>query len=634
MAGEVAACWQSGDLLDMAESETTNAADFWRPALARSFADKGCFGPVLTAWVLAAGFLIISVYFRTDFSSPVWGPDDAMRLVEIRDLLAGQGWFDLSQSRLDPAQAVVMHWSRIIDLPLALMMTGFGFVFDAITAERIVLLIWPLALLFALIWVSARLAIRIGGKKSLWAGVILPVLALGTLGEFLPGRIDHHGAQIVLTLWLLLLILDAQKDLRSAILAGLTAVLSMAIGLEPMPFVAAAVCALGMRWAIDGHTHGRGLIGFGGAIALSAPVLFALTAPDARFLATACDAFSPAHLLALTAGGAGYILLGLFSSKLGGRAIRTVTLFATAGAVLGLIGFAYPECLTDPYGHLDPALKTLWLQHVIEAQSAASLLSRAPEQLLQYYLMPAAGLAVCVWAAIRARGPERADWIVLSLFVALGLALALYQVRGAKFAYVLAAPAGAWAIATLYERYRSAMGSYRLRYLAGFMAACFLFSAVFHQGAAARLGTVIGSERAMKKAARNGVNPTRACQSSAALAPLNGFAPGLILAPRNLGAHLLLETHHSVLAANYHRNQRGLLLALDILNTDQAIARRRAKANKVRYLLHCPGLIDSRSDGKIAADALVTKLDGDDVPFWLEPVPLNAESPLKLYRLR
>src|ERR1700751_5814482 len=28
--------------------------------------------------------------------------DDAMRLVEVRDLLAGQSWFDLTQHRLDP----------------------------------------------------------------------------------------------------------------------------------------------------------------------------------------------------------------------------------------------------------------------------------------------------------------------------------------------------------------------------------------------------------------------------------------------------------------------------------------------------------------------------------------------------
>src|ERR1700687_3187469 len=44
--------------------------------------------------------------------------DDAMRLVEVRDLIAGQGWFDLTQHRLDPP-GVSIHWSRGIDAPLA-----------------------------------------------------------------------------------------------------------------------------------------------------------------------------------------------------------------------------------------------------------------------------------------------------------------------------------------------------------------------------------------------------------------------------------------------------------------------------------------------------------------------------------
>ena len=47
--------------------------------------------------------------------------DDYMRLVEVRDLLAGQGWFDLTQYRLDPPAGVVMHWSRVVDLPIAFL---------------------------------------------------------------------------------------------------------------------------------------------------------------------------------------------------------------------------------------------------------------------------------------------------------------------------------------------------------------------------------------------------------------------------------------------------------------------------------------------------------------------------------
>ena len=32
--------------------------------------------------------------------------DDAMRLVQVRDLIGGQGWFDLFQHRLDPPGAL------------------------------------------------------------------------------------------------------------------------------------------------------------------------------------------------------------------------------------------------------------------------------------------------------------------------------------------------------------------------------------------------------------------------------------------------------------------------------------------------------------------------------------------------
>ena len=47
-------------------------------------------------------------------------PDDSLRLVQVRDLLAGQGWFDLHAHRVDPLDGgVLMHWSRLVDLPIA-----------------------------------------------------------------------------------------------------------------------------------------------------------------------------------------------------------------------------------------------------------------------------------------------------------------------------------------------------------------------------------------------------------------------------------------------------------------------------------------------------------------------------------
>src|ERR1700750_651476 len=45
--------------------------------------------------------------------------DSLLRLVEGRDMLAGEGWFDLHQYRMGPEGGFVMHWSRLVDAPLA-----------------------------------------------------------------------------------------------------------------------------------------------------------------------------------------------------------------------------------------------------------------------------------------------------------------------------------------------------------------------------------------------------------------------------------------------------------------------------------------------------------------------------------
>src|SRR5262245_48304044 len=69
--------------------------------------------------------------------------DDAMRLVGVRDLLAGQGWFDLTQYRLGSAGSL-MHWSRLIDLPIALLLSFYQLFTNTPQAERLTMAIWPL----------------------------------------------------------------------------------------------------------------------------------------------------------------------------------------------------------------------------------------------------------------------------------------------------------------------------------------------------------------------------------------------------------------------------------------------------------------------------------------------------------
>src|SRR3990167_2986593 len=84
-----------------------------RPA---QFAEQHA-GLLLSAAVIAS-LLIVSL-LSGSFGKIGPDGDDVMRLVQVRDLLNGQGWFDLVQPRLGPEGGTLMHWSRLVDLPIA-----------------------------------------------------------------------------------------------------------------------------------------------------------------------------------------------------------------------------------------------------------------------------------------------------------------------------------------------------------------------------------------------------------------------------------------------------------------------------------------------------------------------------------
>ncbi len=53
--------------------------------------------------------------------------DDNMRIMQVRGLLHGQGWFDLRDYRMNPPYGANIHWSRLVDLPIAgLILEVFG----------------------------------------------------------------------------------------------------------------------------------------------------------------------------------------------------------------------------------------------------------------------------------------------------------------------------------------------------------------------------------------------------------------------------------------------------------------------------------------------------------------------------
>src|SRR5215213_10010013 len=72
-------------------------------------------------WLVVAFWLLFCAWFIVNRSNEIrffslGDTDDNMRMMQVRGLLHGQGWFDLQQHRLAGSN---IHWSRLVDLPIA-----------------------------------------------------------------------------------------------------------------------------------------------------------------------------------------------------------------------------------------------------------------------------------------------------------------------------------------------------------------------------------------------------------------------------------------------------------------------------------------------------------------------------------
>lgn len=580
--------------------------------MAQSFSERYRALLVPAVYLVIAAILLARAISNAASVPLLLDTDDAMRMVVVRDFLAGQNWYDHVQYRMNTPWGGEMHWSRLVDLPIAGLILLFRPFFGA-GADMIAAYAYPLILLGLMLAVLAALARELVGREGVLPAVVLPAFALPMLNELAPGRIDHHGLQMVLMTATMLFAVKALKATRFALLAGLLAATSLAVGTETLPLAAAAVTALGLAWVIAPR-HAPAMRLFGLAFAAAAVLHLALYLPPSRWFEPACDALSIVFVLAAVGAGLSLVLLGLLPlarpwQRLGAGLVL-------GGALLTGLVLAYPDCLRGPYGALDPYVIDVWMSRITETHPLlVDILALSPFAI--GLAVPLALGCLAVVLAIWRDAEHRLAFVVVAVFIALAVAVTLLQVRGGRLALPLVMPALAWLIVAARRAYLVRRSVLRiLALLLAWLGSAGLVSALAAAALSPEPESVGGIGR-------------DACIMPAAFADLAGLPPERIMTPIDLGAHMLLHTPHAVVSGPYHRNRDGLRDVVTFLMQPLEAQRPMLAERGIGLVVTCNGLSEMHLEGA-APDSFIALSAQDRLPAWLVDQSL-PDSPLRVY---
>lgn len=561
---------------------------------------------IFVIWlVLGAIFLAIGLPRIQQGQFP--DPDDALRLVQVRDLLGGQSWFDLHQYRINAPDGSLMHWSRLVDIPLALVIMLLTPLLGPAGAESTALIIVPMLTLGLILFLIGRLAWRlfdneVAGLACLCIGLLTPLVF-----QLQPMRIDHHGWQIF-TVALALWGIAHRSAFKGGAIAGLAMAAGATISIEILPMVAAFGGILAMRWFRD-HSQRWWLVAYMQALALSLVALFFATRGIGD-LAQHCDVLSPAHLgfFVLTAVGTGAIATARHLPR-----VLLFLAFAGVGATgLLFFGLSSPTCLMTPFAALDPLVRDYWYVHVLEGRP---LWEQDMAEAVPVALQLAIGLLAAIMLMGRSRDWLRQWWSEYALLLGASIVLSLFVWRSAAFAAVLAAIPLGWLASRLLKRVGTGahIGAKLLAVLATIV---LLLPATPLKLWAMAVPADTQDEPVLVRES--------ACQIRDSAVALNGLKAGTIFAPLDIGPSILLKSNHAVIATGHHRAEAAMRDVILAFISEPDAARVIMQRHGADYVAICSDLVEINMLADAKPESMAAQLVAGDQPAWLRPVDLSG----------
>lgn len=558
-------------------------------------------------------------------------PDGWARMIRVRELWNGGGWYEAVLPHLSAPDGLSLHWTRPLDVLIvvpAWIALQFG-------ADRNEALIWAGTLvcpvLHAMTALAAGWAARRAWPQFAYAAyyAVLVIFAYGVLGGYsVAGRADHH-VLVVLAIVVGLGFAaratwpDAPRGAAQA--AGVAFGFGVWVSPEALMVALPVLLALGIGWLLSRDGARWAVQGSRMALGLAAMVALAIAVerPPAEWLAVEYDKVSAHHLLMAALIAAVFAAAGRAThSGLARRFIAGAALSLLAGGFLVLVN---PGTLGLSLSGADPASANLLLP-VVQEMQPIRLVSRGGVAIaLEFAGMAPAGLlaaAILMW-----QGRRDGSWVRGLMLLLAVMATLVATLSHRRFGTNLAG-VGAVVAAGLMGMAARTAWPLALRVLLMLVVVVLLFGppaiAPFLQQRTMDLGGVLAPRGCHAREVTNWL-------LELAQEGDRRSAPIVLTSDINQTAELAWRTHLRFVGAPYHRGGAAILDTLVFFGAEdeqtlQAVLGRRP----VQYLLVC-------SDTFAGGGAFARRLLSDDLPDWVEavPPPSGHEPGLaRLFRLR
>jgi hypothetical protein len=563
------------------------------------------FPPLWKAWLpIYLGWCAILLAIRwtriTDYRMD--DPDDFMRMVQIRDWIGGQSWFDVTQYRLNVPDGASMHWSRYVDVPIRTVIELFTPFVGQYTAEITAMTMVPLAILGLILFAVYRAICALTGDwKTAAIGTALVPTNLLIFIQTLPMRVDHHSWQIAMAAVAFWAMVDG-KLRRGPEIAGVALAFWMHVSIEGLPYAVMAGAIYGWFYFTQ---RDRSLPRY--VLALTAASLFflATTRSPAELGIAYCDAVSWPLVLSLAAVTAA-LWLGDRLSLAATQSGRAATI-----AAAGIIGTALflgsgQSCALDPFANLEPLVRTFWYEDISEG---LDIRWQRVLMIIVIILISAIGFAGTVlgWRQ-QTESEQKKRWLIQLMLVILTFLITLKVMRGAAVAELSAVTGTAVLIRLAFDRIM------RWRFMLARVAASVVVTYALSPVNALVLGSAFDPLSVQIEAKYRNYS---ACD----LEQLAKLPKMYLFTNMGIGPATLLKTQHSSYTSGYHRSHAYMNRNIKAFTGTEAQAKAIIMASGTTHVLFCANQIDFNQYIDAAPNGLAARLSRGDVPDWLEPAP-------------